>query len=74
MEPFFSRAGVSRVEPLLHGLVQTLIGRLDEYKGTSKIVRLDHVFSALAGDVVSAICIEDPQMSFLRDAEFNPHW
>lgn len=74
MEPFFSRSGVSRIEPLLHDLILTLVGRLDEFRGTGKIVRLDHVFSAMAGDVVSAICIENPQVSFLRDPEFNPRW
>ncbi|KUL83714.1 hypothetical protein ZTR_07489 [Talaromyces verruculosus] len=74
MEPFFSQAGVSRIEPLLHDLVQTLVARLHEYQGTGKPVRLDHAFAALAGDVVSAICIENPQISFLRDPGFSPHW
>lgn len=74
MEPFFSQAGVYRIEIILHDLVLTLVGRLYGYKGTGKVVRLDHVFAAMAGDVVSAICIENPQMSLLNDPEFSPHW
>lgn len=74
IEAFFSRSGISRLEPMLHGLILTLFGRLQEYKGTGKILRLDHVFAAMAGDVVNVVCIEDPKMSFLRHPEFNPDW
>ncbi|CZT49094.1 related to cytochrome P450 CYP3/CYP5/CYP6/CYP9 subfamilies [Rhynchosporium secalis] len=74
MEPFFSRQGVSRIEPKLSELVCTLVGRLQDYRGTGKVIRLDHALSALAGDVISNICMDDPPASFLHDPDFNPHW
>jgi hypothetical protein len=74
MEPFFSRQGVTRIEPKLSELVITLVGRLQEYRRTGKVIRLDHAFSALAGDVISNICIDNPQNSFLHDPDFAPQW
>lgn len=74
MEPFFSRFGVARLEPRLQELVVTLVQRLEEYRGTGKVVRLDHVFTAMAGDVVNVACVVNPTISFLRHPEFNPHW
>jgi cytochrome P450 len=74
LEPLFSRQGVTRIEPMLAELVVTLFGRLQECKGTGRVVRLDHAFSALAGDVISGVCVDNPQMSLLRDPNFSPHW
>lgn len=74
LEPYFARQGVLRVEEKLEDLIVTLAGRLFEVKGTGKVIRLDHVFAALAGDVVSAICVEDPGIQMLRHPDFNPEW
>lgn len=74
MEPFFSKTGVARMEHQLQELVTTLVQRLQEYRGTGKVLRLDHAFTAIAGDVVNAICVAKPALSFLRHPEFNPFW
>lgn len=74
MEPFFSMQGINRIQPMLDELVLLLVTRLKEYAGTGKVVRLDHVFSALAGDVISNICIDNPASSMLKDPDFNPEW
>lgn len=74
LEPYFARSGVLRVEQKLEDLVITLAGRLFEVKGTGRPIRLDHALAALAGDVVSAICVEDPAIQMLRHPEFNPEW
>ncbi|KZL77279.1 cytochrome p450 [Colletotrichum incanum] len=74
MEPFFSKIGITRLEPRLHELTITMVQRLLEFKGTGKVIRLDHVFAAMAGDVVNVVCIANPTMSFLRHPEFNPDW
>lgn len=74
MEPFFSKTGIARMEPRLQELVVTLVQRLQDYKGTGKVLRLDHVFTALAGDIVNVVCVEKPSMTFLRHEEFNPYW
>lgn len=74
LEPFFSKAGVARFETVLADLTMTMVGRLKEYSGTESVLRLDHVFAALAGDIISCMCIEAPTMSFLRHKDFNPDW
>lgn len=74
MEPFFSKIGVARLEPRLQELVLVLVQRLEAYRGTGKVLRLDHVFTAMAGDIVNVICVANPTMSFLRDPDFNPYW
>jgi hypothetical protein len=74
MEPFFSHQGVTRIESMLGGLVTKLVMRLQEYKGTGKVIRLDHALSAFAGDVISGICADNKTMSFLGDTDFAPQW
>ncbi|QSZ30614.1 hypothetical protein DSL72_000171 [Monilinia vaccinii-corymbosi] len=73
LEPFFSRMGISRLQPMLIEVVKKLEQRLVEYKGTDKAIRLDHAFSAFSGDIISKICWED-ENEFLDDASFAPEW
>ncbi|KAI4232506.1 MAG: hypothetical protein LQ352_008326 [Teloschistes flavicans] len=73
LEPFFSRLGVSRIQHMLAQVVDKLAGRMEALKGTCTVVRLDHVFSALAGDIVGRICWEDKK-EFLDDPDFAPEW
>ncbi|KAL8633733.1 hypothetical protein Q9189_000469 [Teloschistes chrysophthalmus] len=73
LEPFFSRLGVSRLQDMLAEVVDKLAGRIEALKGTPTVVRLDHAFSAYAGDVVGRICWEDKE-EFLDDPDFSPTW
>jgi hypothetical protein len=50
-----------------------IVDRFESFKGTGKVVRLDHAFNAFSGDVISRICIDDPP-SFVDDPEFSPGW
>ena len=71
LEPFFSRLGVIRIEPTLGVLVQKLVQRIESFRGTNVIVRLDHAFTALTGDVIAQICYEGKE-GFLDDSYFTP--
>ena len=73
LEPFFSRKGISQLQPVLAEVAEKLAGRLQALKGTGTIVRLDHAFSAFSGDVIARICWEN-QREFLDDPEFAPEW
>ncbi|KAF2967401.1 hypothetical protein GQX73_g6156 [Xylaria multiplex] len=74
LEPFFSRLGVTRLEPMVAELCETLVvKRLESFKGTGKIVRLDHAFLAFAGDVVGRICMDNPR-NLIDDPEFAPDY
>ncbi|KAI6351153.1 hypothetical protein MCOR25_010105 [Pyricularia grisea] len=74
MEPYFSRAGISRIEPVLKRIVQTLVDRLDQYKGSGNVISLDCLFSAFSGDVITAICVGDGDATSLRHPSFDPEW
>lgn len=74
LDPYFSRNGVTKLEPMVADLVERLIvGRFDALKGTGKVVRLDHAFTAFSGDVISRLCIEDPP-NLVDNPEFAPWW
>lgn len=73
LEPFFSRLGVSRLEPMIGQVVEKLVARLNVLEGSNAIIRLDHAFSAFSGDVIGRICQED-EAEFLDDPEFAPEW
>lgn len=73
LEPFFSRQGIKRLEPMLADLVRCLAGRLDALKGTHSVVRLDHAFFAFTGDVIGRVCLDEPS-NYLIDPQFAPQW
>ena len=73
LEPFFSRLGVSRLEPMIVQVVEKLVSRLKALEGSNAIIRLDHAFSAFSGDIIGRICWED-EAEFLDDPRFAPEW
>lgn len=73
LEPFFSRQGIDRFEPFIVEEVKKMDHRLQSLKGSNRVIRLDHVFSAFAGDVIGKICCESPP-NFIDDPDFAPHW
>lgn len=73
LEPFFSRMGVTRLQPLLAKIVQKLEKRIRALEGTGTVIRLDHAFSAFSGDIIGGLCWEG-QESFLDDPDFAPDW
>ena len=73
LEPFFSRHGIERFEPLIAEEVNKMDRRLQSLKLSNRVVRLDHVFSAFTGDVIGNICCESPP-NFIDDPDFAPHW
>ena len=73
LEPFFSRQGIERLEPFILEVARVMDRRLQSLKGSNRVIRLDHVFSAFAGDVIGKICCESPP-KFIENPDFSPHW
>ena len=73
LEPFFSRQGIERFEPFVVEAVKLMDRRLQSFKGSNRVIRLDHVFSAFAGDVIGGICCESPP-KLIEDPDFASHW
>lgn len=77
LEPFFSRMGITRLQPMLAEVAFHLEQRLRALKGQNKVIRLDHAFSAFSGDIIGRICLdsgESESSSFLDDDQFAPDW
>ncbi|KAL8663897.1 MAG: hypothetical protein Q9202_003446 [Teloschistes flavicans] len=74
LDPYFSRVGVQKLEPMVADLCERLvIGRFERFKGTGKVVRFDHAFTAFSGDVISRLCVDDPP-NLVDDPDFSPGW
>ncbi|KAI3321134.1 cytochrome P450 [Xylariaceae sp. AK1471] len=76
LEPYFSRMGVSRLQPMLAEVALHLETRLRQYAGTGKVLRLDHAFTAYTGDVIGRMCLDsdDPSNRFLSKEDFSADW
>lgn len=62
---------------MLAEVTQRLEERLREMKGQKKVIRLDHAFSAFAGDVIGRVCLDSRDgegSSLLDDPGFSPEW
>ncbi|KAK3695836.1 cytochrome P450 [Podospora appendiculata] len=77
LEPFFSRMGVARLQPMLAEVALHLETRIRDLKGTHTVIRLDHAFSAFSGDIIGRICLNSTDETggrFLDDPDFAPEW
>jgi cytochrome P450 len=73
IEPYFSRLGVTKLEPFINKAVGKLMKRFESLRETGRIVRLDHAMLAFAGDVIGHVCVEDP-VELMDDEDFSPAW
>ena len=51
--------------------------RLRQSKGQNRVIRLDHAFSAFAGDIIGRVCLDSrnaEESSLLDDPDFAPEW
>ncbi|KAK6850707.1 cytochrome P450 [Apiospora arundinis] len=76
LEPFFSRLGISRLQPMLAECTFHLESRFRDLQGTQTITNLDHAFCAYSGDIIRRICLgdDDTEGRFLDDPRFAPYW
>ncbi|KAL8786839.1 MAG: hypothetical protein Q9195_008032 [Heterodermia aff. obscurata] len=73
VENFFSKQSVTRLESRIHHEARSLDGKLLHCAGTGAIVRLDHAFSCVTGDLAGQFaCGENPEL--LEGPDFNPEW
>jgi cytochrome P450 len=73
LEPFFSRLGVTKLEPMVFDIATRLSRRLENCQGTNEIIRLDHAYVALAGDVIGRICC-DNHSDLVEEDDFGADW
>ncbi|GAP91441.1 putative cytochrome P450 [Rosellinia necatrix] len=76
LEPFFSKRGVLKLQPMLAEIAELLETRLRQYANTGEIVRLDYAFTAYTGDIIGRMCLDtnDPRDLFLNKEDFSADW
>lgn len=76
LEPFFSRLGINRLQPVIVEAAMQLETQIRGFQGTNSVIRLDHAFSAYAGDIVAMMCLNtnDSRDRFLSRPDFSPDW
>jgi cytochrome P450 len=72
--PFFSKASVQKqAEPVVQPIVNKLVRRLQQLRGTGVIINLNEMYASLTGDIISQYALGAPY-DLLDHPDFSPHW
>ena len=71
--PYFSKASVYQLEPIIQSIVDKLESRLTAIKGTGTVLNLIDVFTSLTADVIVQYTFAKPY-GFMDSPDFDPHW
>lgn len=56
LNPFFSKAAIGRMEPLIRDLIERLCGRFDKARQSGEVVNTLHAYAALTTDIITGYC------------------
>ncbi|KAL8693461.1 MAG: hypothetical protein Q9218_001732 [Villophora microphyllina] len=71
--PFFSKALVQQLEPLVQAMIDKLVSRLESLKGAGVVINLIDVFPCLTTDIICQYAFASPY-GYLDAPEFAPTW
>ncbi|KAE8361743.1 cytochrome P450 [Aspergillus caelatus] len=73
LSPFFSKAAVTKVEPIIYSAVDKLISRIEEVVESSGFVDLTMAFSCMTTDIVTQYAFAESSR-FLENPTFTPNF
>jgi cytochrome P450 len=73
LELLFSHLAIRRINDTITSVVKDLNDRLEKLKGSKSIVRLNHAFSAITGDVTGGICYGSA-LNYNGQKRFGREW
>ena len=73
LSPFFSKASVYKLEPVVQSVIDQLVARLRTLQGTDSSVNLIDAFTCLTTDVISQYAFARP-FGFMQSPDWAPHW
>ena len=73
MAPFFSKASVAKLDPLIHSKVQKLCSQLEKHAGSGKPVSISMAFSCMTTDIVTEYAFTRTY-NFLDSETFVPNF
>ncbi|KAI0206674.1 cytochrome P450 [Astrocystis sublimbata] len=73
LEPYFSRQGITRIEPKIAAEVWKLDRRLLGLGGTGEVVNMDHALAAMTGDIIGYVSC-GMQPGLIDEPSFSSSW
>lgn len=73
LNSFFSKASVTKLEPIVYSAIEKLISQLQGYAGTDRPVTMNSAFSCLTTDVVTEYAFAK-SYNFLLSPSFEPNF
>ncbi|EGX94785.1 cytochrome P450, putative [Cordyceps militaris CM01] len=73
LNKFFSKAAVTRLEPIIHSAVEKLISQLETYSGAEKPAPMTMAFSCMTTDIVTEYAFAK-SYGFLNSPTFEPNF
>ncbi|KAL8805262.1 MAG: hypothetical protein Q9200_005494, partial [Gallowayella weberi] len=70
---YLSVASLRKLEPGIQSVVDTMVRRLHQLKGTGKVINLLDMYGSLTGDIIGQYAFAT-SYGFLEDPDFSPHW
>ena len=70
---YLSKATLQRLEPGIQSVMDKLVSRFEDLKGSSRNVNLLDVYACLTGDVIGQYAFAQTY-GFLDDPDFSPYW
>lgn len=70
---FFSKASVSKLEPIIHSAIEKLIAQLQTYAGSGSPVAMNSAFSCMTTDIVTEYAFAKSS-GFLSSPTFEPNF
>ena len=58
---------------MVQSVVEKLVARLQDVKGTGRVINVGHMFSAFTTDVITQYSFARPY-GYLDEPDFAPHW
>ena len=73
INPFFSKASINRLLPVIQSKVRKLCTRLDEVKGSNKPLNMRFVYTCLTTDVITSYAFNNC-WDHLDSEDWSPLW
>ena len=70
INPYFSKASIRRLEPVIFETLDNLLQRLDDAAKSGEVVPMSAVYKAVASDIVNAYCFGESS-GFVMQDDYN---
>jgi cytochrome P450 len=67
---YFSKEGIRRAEPIIHGALERFFKRLDEFRRSGQPLTISLVYMAFSSDIITEYCFAAPY-NYLDHPDFN---